>query len=58
MKIRGNTISTTMNPDKIADRIGGGISEEDFCTLLENNIDSVMEKIIASLPVYSGEVVE
>lgn len=40
---------------------GGGISEEEFTELFDQNLDRTMEQItanvIAALPVYNGEVV-
>ena len=35
MKIRGNTVGTTMSPESIANRIGGGVTEEQLAETLE-----------------------
>ena len=59
MKIRGNVVGTNMKPEKIADRIGGtgGVTEEDVVNIIDEQMEHIAESVIASLPVYNGEVV-
>ena len=59
MKIRGNVVGTNMKPEKIADRIGGtggGVTEDDVVTIIDNQMDYIAESVIAALPIYKGEV--
>ena len=59
MKIRGNTVGTTMSPDRIADRIGGsGVTEDDVKNIIDEQMEHITESVINALPVYNGEVVE
>ena len=60
MKIRGNTVGTTMSPDSIAERIGGtggGVTEDDVKNIIDEQMEHITESVIASLPVYDGSVV-
>lgn len=56
MKIRGNTVGTTMSPDRIADRIGG-VTEDDILNVIDEQMEYITESVIQALPIYDGEVV-
>lgn len=61
MKIRGNTVSTTMRPDKIVEEIDKNL-RDDVSAMVEeaitDKLDYITEHVIGSLPIYDGEVVE
>lgn len=65
MKIRGNVLGTTIKPERVLVK-ATDLTEEQKAQARENlgltgaltneNMEEIVENVIAALPVYSGEV--